>query len=691
VWVDAICINQTDDLEKEHQIDLMRDIYSSAREVIMWLGEPGIDAIPSQKVHTHPKTLEALRKAWPLWVYETIEPYLDSEYLLQFERNPPNSYLGDDLQVRQIIEHLPDEVRPQFYTPRIADLGDMDRESEESRTLVVTTLLSESFNAVSDFADLLQQNAFSQDQDGLRTEVFDWRKTSEIPLFFMGPQDPLEWPVLGAFSIAYFLATEKHLTDIPFFGKNENIAHCLSQSWLKSINALQTLLESAYWKRAWITQEIVLAQNPVIYYGRHIMSFKMLATAQVVLKGHMNAHCCASALQERRLQPCHGIPIWTALVTSFMRIEDCTEMWLQNIQAREQGKKIEISWSHISAFNLTQRYATKPIDDKISADYSKSIATVYAKATERVIKTSQRLKVFAAFTASRPNLFQLPSWAVDWSTGGLDIGIAYPWNIQNPDAKTTSACFYDDLCMSLETSCVDTVSIVSDQIDDCTDCSLHDRAKVISSWREMAGLPEEIDPCAVREEEFWRTLFADYLCSVRSLLNRKQMTASDVERAQTWWRWISKQRPPERVVFGGKEFVHHTDLRERDDEIDQAIHTLTRRKTFFITARGKIATARGPIIKGDEIHLVVGCAFPLVLRPAQRTASPVSTEFLGESFEIQFSPAGQDSTYKLLDLTQCPHDEEIVTHYISDAYVHGIMSTGSESETQNPSKRVYIR
>jgi hypothetical protein len=38
LWVDAICINQTDLLEKTHQVQLMARIYSSAHRVIIWLG-----------------------------------------------------------------------------------------------------------------------------------------------------------------------------------------------------------------------------------------------------------------------------------------------------------------------------------------------------------------------------------------------------------------------------------------------------------------------------------------------------------------------------------------------------------------------------------------------------------------------------------------------------------------------------
>ncbi|KAI6088180.1 heterokaryon incompatibility protein-domain-containing protein [Hypoxylon rubiginosum] len=38
VWIDALCINQSDDVEKSSQVRLMKTIYSKASEVIVWLG-----------------------------------------------------------------------------------------------------------------------------------------------------------------------------------------------------------------------------------------------------------------------------------------------------------------------------------------------------------------------------------------------------------------------------------------------------------------------------------------------------------------------------------------------------------------------------------------------------------------------------------------------------------------------------
>ncbi|VUC31508.1 unnamed protein product [Clonostachys rosea] len=39
IWIDAICINQADDNEKQHQIPLMAKVFSSAKVTYAWLGE----------------------------------------------------------------------------------------------------------------------------------------------------------------------------------------------------------------------------------------------------------------------------------------------------------------------------------------------------------------------------------------------------------------------------------------------------------------------------------------------------------------------------------------------------------------------------------------------------------------------------------------------------------------------------
>jgi hypothetical protein len=44
IWIDAICINQEDEIERTEQVQLMRRLYSGASTVRVWINEPDIDA-----------------------------------------------------------------------------------------------------------------------------------------------------------------------------------------------------------------------------------------------------------------------------------------------------------------------------------------------------------------------------------------------------------------------------------------------------------------------------------------------------------------------------------------------------------------------------------------------------------------------------------------------------------------------
>jgi len=44
LWIEAICINQADDIEKSHQVSLMGEIYRNADNVVIFLGEERDDS-----------------------------------------------------------------------------------------------------------------------------------------------------------------------------------------------------------------------------------------------------------------------------------------------------------------------------------------------------------------------------------------------------------------------------------------------------------------------------------------------------------------------------------------------------------------------------------------------------------------------------------------------------------------------
>ncbi|KAF5246487.1 hypothetical protein FANTH_6859 [Fusarium anthophilum] len=71
LWVDALCINQDNDVEKSHQVKLMSKIYTRTTEAILWLGDfsDGINATPN----CIPR--ETVMKAFDLLKYMARDSY----------------------------------------------------------------------------------------------------------------------------------------------------------------------------------------------------------------------------------------------------------------------------------------------------------------------------------------------------------------------------------------------------------------------------------------------------------------------------------------------------------------------------------------------------------------------------------------------------------------------------------------
>lgn len=69
VWIDAICINQDDISERGHQVGLMPDIYSGAKNVLMYIGEvsscsPTVQRVSVQRLLTLDVGLHAPNSFW---------------------------------------------------------------------------------------------------------------------------------------------------------------------------------------------------------------------------------------------------------------------------------------------------------------------------------------------------------------------------------------------------------------------------------------------------------------------------------------------------------------------------------------------------------------------------------------------------------------------------------------------------
>jgi hypothetical protein len=96
VWVDAVCINQVDENEKEHQISVIPEVYAKASSVIVWLGEA---------YDNGDQALESIRRASK----ESVEPLdirLTRRPILQLLDRPWFNRIWVGKQTLRIVKYI---------------------------------------------------------------------------------------------------------------------------------------------------------------------------------------------------------------------------------------------------------------------------------------------------------------------------------------------------------------------------------------------------------------------------------------------------------------------------------------------------------------------------------------------------------------------------------------------------------
>ncbi|KAI0169098.1 HET-domain-containing protein [Hypoxylon sp. FL1284] len=191
LWADALCINQQDDVEKGKQVALMGEIYSSAADVVIWLGsrDPNLrlvmdflsslsncwDAASTVELEeTLTRVLSTTPpKIWQLfndfvrlpywkrtWVLQEIAKgstemrvlyadksvkWLDLYYAALYFNIPPNDKIGN--KVRQIMSQFPEHVeeadhimKPNYhYFLRVSNTEALRRERVEKDLMKLLT------------------------------------------------------------------------------------------------------------------------------------------------------------------------------------------------------------------------------------------------------------------------------------------------------------------------------------------------------------------------------------------------------------------------------------------------------------------------------------------------------------------------------------------------------------------------
>ncbi|KAK5123552.1 hypothetical protein LTR85_002590 [Meristemomyces frigidus] len=144
MWIDALCINQSDVIERNEQVRIMRDVFSSARTVFLWIGEAddwSDVAFDHMSWHTGMPKEMGTRRHLLLFIYSLhFRPYFTRIWTLQemcLAKRDPIVVCGYKAALwssfveafeimynatfqeipRSMVEHMDAELRGQSFLP----------------------------------------------------------------------------------------------------------------------------------------------------------------------------------------------------------------------------------------------------------------------------------------------------------------------------------------------------------------------------------------------------------------------------------------------------------------------------------------------------------------------------------------------------------------------------------------------
>ncbi|KAI0906225.1 heterokaryon incompatibility protein-domain-containing protein [Ustulina deusta] len=489
-----------------------------------------------------------------------------------------------------------------------------------------------------------EPSVVEESRDSLQDpQKLEWYTDNDIPLmrqFFTNEHTFDDWPVIGALSILTLLARGAHLNTLPFFQdprySDFNIGIYPSDLWQQSSKALAALLESPYWRRVWIVQEMVLGRRVLIHYGRHILPLQLFIDAEKSMREHYHGCCykhCAAWPNNK----------WSRLYSILKNLS--TVRRISKMRASRMMNN-ELALFDTVLGGVDFRKATDPRDQVYGL-----LGLVSGHTGDDLLRPDYSLPVVKChdFDASSP--FNPNPYC--WDLFSAYRGEKFKVELHHDAQLHVTGYHLDVITESTEARAPESISLAS-----------------LSRWID-GSLKLALKRCATEEEAYLhsrkthvdealgRTLIGDTVtCSDGST---RRAAVEDIELFYGWAKWIRDNIPPKTRDWAARKCP------SAFHEISKSFLDRTKSRKLFVTKDGRmgtgVATVFGQekqVLVGDHVFLLQGSNVPVILRPLARKeyeASLGSGAAATASAELLYAFVGTAYVHGIMDGEGCPSDD----------------------------------
>ncbi|KAF5871539.1 putative ankyrin and het domain-containing protein [Botrytis fragariae] len=189
----------------------------------------------------------------------------------------------------------------------------------------------------------------------------------------------------------------------------------------KCWEALEKIHKSTYWNRLWIVQEVLSNSETWVYVGEELIPLLPLLAISLALQYLDNSEIETLPPYTTYVIESVRIPANLPLLDGKLNFSDPTARPMELLDILQTFRRFECRDPRDKVYGLAGLSNT--YHQKLTIDYSKSVAEIYKDVARLIIETTHRLEIICADentkchcpSGSHEDLSSLPTWVPNWS------------------------------------------------------------------------------------------------------------------------------------------------------------------------------------------------------------------------------------------------------------------------------------